>query len=40
MLDVLFVYSSLTVDVVDDKYYNNALNSYIKRYRPLGNLNV
>lgn len=40
MLDVLFVYSSLTVDVVDDKYYNNALNSYIKRYRPLGNLTV
>lgn len=40
MLNVLFVYSSLVTDVVDGKYYNNALNSFIKRYKPLGNLTV
>ena len=40
MLNVLFVYSALSVDCVDGKYYNNALNSFIERYKPLGNLMV
>ena len=40
MLNVLFVYSALSVDCVDGKYYSNALNPFIERYKPLGNLTV
>lgn len=40
MLNVLFVYASLVVDDVNGKYYCNALNSFIERYKPLGNLTI